>query len=724
MNQNTVTVQLTVKDDGSVVMKQFGKNSEEALGKVSTAAPKATSALNSLKSSYLEFAAKAATAYMVVSKAIDLMDLGAKAIQAEESFKMVARANNENVNQVLADLKRVSAGVIDDSAIMQKTVKGMVLGLSGNELVKIMEASRLAARLTGEDVQIAFEKITDAIATNMPRALRQYGLVTKEQLAIVNKAIAAGIEDVNLYGLAMANAAEQAKKLTVAERNLVEEIQRGKAAWAERKEEAGKWLDILIVLYGKYEEWEKESKNEVPLLVRWFGSPAEIAQVKDLMNQINHVKPMTFAQRFDAQKGDLKIVKTPAEYTADITAETNKREALKKAQAALEKAIEDAKRLREAWKEVQMTLNAKIEGGGMSEFQKDLIANQLEADKLTEKFGKLKGAIDLIQKAQAAEDTDARIKAENKALEAFESRIEQETARDKQIYEKRQKDAEERLSSERDIYQDLRGYEDSYYAATVALIENQAKKYRDQLISEVDITAWATEEKLKAQRLLDRTIGGGDFSKGWSQGLTDYTKSLGNYFTQGEELAKNSATAMHDSFQSIFFDGFKGQLKSFSDYWTSFTDSLLQSFSKMLADMVTKWMMSQMMMEGGSMTGNLVGGAIGLVGSAFSGGAPVAHAGGMIGYDSFPTRMIPFHAFAGAPRLHNGLASDEFPAILQRGEKVLSRKEVAQGNGGNSIMISIPITSDVGSKKMIVDLKNSLESTVQNTVEKVIKRHS
>ena len=43
-------------------------------------------------------------------------------------------------------------------------------------------------------------------------------------------------------------------------------------------------------------------------------------------------------------------------------------------------------------------------------------------------------------------------------------------------------------------------------------------------------------------------------------------------------------------------------------------------------------------------------------------------------------------AFAGAPRLHSGgwagLAPDEVPTILQRGERVLSRREVAAGLGG------------------------------------------
>ena len=64
--------------------------------------------------------------------------------------------------------------------------------------------------------------------------------------------------------------------------------------------------------------------------------------------------------------------------------------------------------------------------------------------------------------------------------------------------------------------------------------------------------------------------------------------------------------------------------------------------------------------------------------------APVKHAGGMVGAPG-PGRMVPALAFAGAPRMHSGgwagLRPDEVPAILQRGERVLSRAEVAAGMG-------------------------------------------
>jgi hypothetical protein len=70
-----------------------------------------------------------------------------------------------------------------------------------------------------------------------------------------------------------------------------------------------------------------------------------------------------------------------------------------------------------------------------------------------------------------------------------------------------------------------------------------------------------------------------------------------------------------------------------------------------------------------------MGGAGGLAGGLF---ASVLHAGGVVGSPG-PGRMVPALAFAGAPRMHAGgwagLRPDEVPAILQRGERVLSRRE-------------------------------------------------
>jgi len=79
----------------------------------------------------------------------------------------------------------------------------------------------------------------------------------------------------------------------------------------------------------------------------------------------------------------------------------------------------------------------------------------------------------------------------------------------------------------------------------------------------------------------------------------------------------------------------------------------------------------------------LLSGALGGAGGLF---ANILHAGGMVGSPG-PGRMVPALAFAGAPRMHSGgwagLRPDEVPAILQRGERVLSRREAA-GYGQSS----------------------------------------
>lgn len=86
---------------------------------------------------------------------------------------------------------------------------------------------------------------------------------------------------------------------------------------------------------------------------------------------------------------------------------------------------------------------------------------------------------------------------------------------------------------------------------------------------------------------------------------------------------------------------------------------------------------------------NALSGALGGAGGIF---ANILHAGGMVG-SSGASRMVPAMAFAAAPRMHSGgvagLRHDEVPAILQRGERVLSRRE-AQGYGtGGGINVTI-----------------------------------
>jgi hypothetical protein len=88
---------------------------------------------------------------------------------------------------------------------------------------------------------------------------------------------------------------------------------------------------------------------------------------------------------------------------------------------------------------------------------------------------------------------------------------------------------------------------------------------------------------------------------------------------------------------------------------------------------------------GGASTGT-IGGTAGILPAIY-------HSGGLVG-DAAPRRLVPLDIFRTAPRFHDGafLKSDEVPAILQRGERVLSREEARRyGSRAASPVINVTI---------------------------------
>jgi hypothetical protein len=97
----------------------------------------------------------------------------------------------------------------------------------------------------------------------------------------------------------------------------------------------------------------------------------------------------------------------------------------------------------------------------------------------------------------------------------------------------------------------------------------------------------------------------------------------------------------------------------------------------------------------------------------FGGGsvaAAVSHAGGIVGLSGH-SRSVPALAFAAAPRMHSGgtvgpvgswagLRPDEVPTILQRGERVLNRREAADYGRGGSIGAGVTVNIDARGAQM------------------------
>jgi hypothetical protein len=90
----------------------------------------------------------------------------------------------------------------------------------------------------------------------------------------------------------------------------------------------------------------------------------------------------------------------------------------------------------------------------------------------------------------------------------------------------------------------------------------------------------------------------------------------------------------------------------------------------------------------------------------FGGGsvaAAVSHAGGIVGLSGH-NRSMPTMAFAGAPRMHSGgwagLRPDEVPTILQRGERVLNRRESADYGRVGSVGTGVTVNIDARGAQM------------------------
>ncbi len=125
--------------------------------------------------------------------------------------------------------------------------------------------------------------------------------------------------------------------------------------------------------------------------------------------------------------------------------------------------------------------------------------------------------------------------------------------------------------------------------------------------------------------------------------------------------------------------------------WGSFVRSVLASLVRSWGpDFFTALLMPGAQSGGGAGTflGNMMTGQL--------------HGGGGAGNRN--ARSVPASAFINAPRFHNGLASDEFTAILQKGETVLP-KGMKLGGGGTTINFSADLRGADPSMKPYIDAK-------------------
>lgn len=235
-----------------------------------------------------------------------------------------------------------------------------------------------------------------------------------------------------------------------------------------------------------------------------------------------------------------------------------------------------------------------------------------------------------------------------------------------------------------EINRDLVRLKPSYDTAKAALDE-----WKEQILADLGEATEANQkyieavEQIYALRLKDIYRKSLDDSRKWEDGVI---RSLGKYADEATNAAKNAeelfgsaAKKVEDTLVDMVSTG-EFSFKKLGDLVMDIQQDILRMFIRENITGPIAGGLSDILKGGSGSSGFLGGFFDDIFGSLF-------HSGGTVGESSVSRRAIPAHAFIGAPRLHDGLMPDEFPAILQRGETVLPKD--AKMSGGVNVVFNI-----------------------------------
>jgi tape measure domain-containing protein len=231
-------------------------------------------------------------------------------------------------------------------------------------------------------------------------------------------------------------------------------------------------------------------------------------------------------------------------------------------------------------------------------------------------------------------------------------------------------------------------------------LDQERKEFEEVVTDKVALDQWYAAERANILRMY------GEETKDWSDGAKE-----------GLEEFQEDAMDVAGSVESIMYDSLNGVSDCIADFvatgkasWNDLAQSVVHS----ITEMTTEYLMAQALMGGGTFSGGNVGGLIGMIGGMISGGSSFnvggavgtstgtgggfnmgvgvvsgLHGGGVVGSEATFHRSVDMAMFQGAPRFHNGLLPDEFPAILKRGEGVFTEGQMKALSAGDPTEIRV-----------------------------------
>ncbi len=180
----------------------------------------------------------------------------------QDAYATMRKNVGSDTDKLISDLKRASGGTITETNLILNANRAMIMDIPFENLPKMMQVSRAAARGLGEDVNKMFESIVTGSARESPLILDNLG-IKMNQLAMYEKNWAAsrGIsvnamdaEQKRLVFLqyVMENSDSIISKVDTSTESLNEQIQENTATWADLNREitSGALPAILTLVKG------------------------------------------------------------------------------------------------------------------------------------------------------------------------------------------------------------------------------------------------------------------------------------------------------------------------------------------------------------------------------------------------------------------------------------------------------------------------------------------
>ena len=197
--------------------------------------------------SFTKGLAKTVAAVFSLKKAWDAINIGANIEQQKTSFNSLGDTYGFNADRIISKMKEAADGTITSFDLMKNASRALTLGIQADALPELLEISRKAARVMGEDAQFMFQSITLGIGRQSKLILDNLGIIidadnaykdyaqtlgitadklteAQKKQAFLNEAIKQGKEKFREINLEQLTAKERIEKLTTGFKELSDQI--------------------------------------------------------------------------------------------------------------------------------------------------------------------------------------------------------------------------------------------------------------------------------------------------------------------------------------------------------------------------------------------------------------------------------------------------------------------------------------------------------------------